>query len=308
VIRHDGAYYSVKSERGKIWLASSPRLRDVLTSTPTAVWALPDTGWNRSNLWAPELHHREGRWYIYYAAGRAGPPFTSQHAGVLQSESDDPFGRWIDRGMLYTGDSIATGAGNRWSIDLTIARIGSRDYAVWSGWSRDATTDKTPQQLYIAPMSNPWTISGNRALLSAPQEPWERGPELDLLEGPELLRHGSDVFLIYSTRDSWLKEYALGQLRLRESTADPMSSGSWIKTGPVFTGNARVFGVGHASFTTSSDSTEHWIVYHTKDSATPGWKRSIHLQRFSWAPSGDPIFGVAIAAGEPVRSPRGECR
>lgn len=307
VVRQGGAYFYVKSADRKIWIASSPRLSDVVSAKATAVWSAPDTGWNRTNVWAPELHHRDGHWFIYYAAGRAGPPFTSQHAGVLQSADDDPFGRWIDRGMLYTGDSLATGAGNRWSIDLTLARIAGRDYAVWSGWQRDADTDKTPQQLYIAPMSNPWTISGNRTLLSAPDEPWERGPELDLQEGPELLRHGADVFIIYSTRDSWLKEYALGQLRLRDSTA-PMDRRSWVKSGPVFTGNARVFGVGHASFTTSSDSTERWIVYHTKDSATPGWKRSVQMQRFTWSASGDPDFGDAVPSAERVRSPRGECR
>jgi GH43 family beta-xylosidase len=308
VVLHDGTYYYVKSQGGKIWISSSKQLRDVVSASATPVWAAPDTGWNRSNLWAPELHHRDGRWYVYYAAGRAGPPYTSQHAGVLQSETADPFGRWIDRGMLYTGDSIGTGTGDRWSIDLTTTRIAGRDYAIWSGWAANAATDKTPQQLYIAPMSNPWTISGNRALLSVPDQPWERGPELDLLEGPEVLRHGGDVFIVYSTRDSWLKEYALGQLRLRDTTADPMNPRSWTKSGPVLTGNARVFGVGHASFTTSSDSTEQWIVFHTKDSATPGWKRSVHLQRFSWTASGDPAFGEAIPAGEPMRAPAGECR
>jgi GH43 family beta-xylosidase len=307
-VRHDGVYYYVKSERRKIWLASSPKLSEVLSAPATPVWSAPDTGWNRVNIWAPELHHRDGRWYIYYAAGRSGPPYTSQHAGVLESATGDPFGRWNDRGMLYTGDSLGTGGGDRWSIDLTIARIRDSDYAIWSGWAQNAATDKTPQQLYIAPMSNPWTISANRALLSAPEEEWERGPELDLLEGPEVLQHGTDTFVIYSTRDSWLKEYALGQLRLRDSTADPMDSRSWIKSGPVFRGNARVFGVGHASFTTSADSTEHWIVYHTKDSATPGWKRSVHLQRFSWSSSGDPAFGEAVPAAMPTTLPNGECR
>ena len=307
-MRHDGVYYYVRSEGRKISLASSPHLRDVLTSKATTIWSAPDTGWNRTNVWAPELHHRDGRWYVYYAAGRAGPPFTSQHAGVLQSASGDPFGEWIDRGMLYTGDSIGTGTGNRWSIDLTIARIGSRDYAVWSGWAQNAATDKTPQQLYIAPMSNPWTISGNRALLSAPDAEWERGPELDLQEGPEVLQHGGETFVIYSTRDSWLADYELGQLRLRGSAADPMKAESWLKSGPVFTGNSRVFGVGHASFTTSRDSTEHWIVYHTKDSATPGWKRSVQMQRFTWSPRGDPVFGGALAAGVATRAPSGECR
>lgn len=307
VVRHAGSYYHVKSQGGRIWISASPRLTDVVGAPATSVWTAPDTGWNRSNVWAPELHRRDGRWYVYYAAGRAGPPFTSQQSGVLESVSDDPLGRYVDRGMLYTGDSIGTGTGNRWSIDLTVGRIAGRDYAIWSGWASRAETDRTPQQLYIAPMSDPWTIAANRVLLSAPEEAWERGPELDLLEGPTLLQRGGDVFVFYSTRDSWLKEYSLGQLRLRDTLADPLSAASWSKRGPVFVGNAQVFGVGHASFATVADGVESWIVFHTKDSPVPGWKRSVHLQPFGWSPAGDPQFGDAIAAGVRLRSPRGEC-
>jgi GH43 family beta-xylosidase len=307
VVRHDGVYYHVKSQGRQIQVSASPRLTDVVAAPATPVGTAPDTGWNRSNVWAPELHHRNGRWYIYYAAGRAGPPFTSQQAGVLESVDGNPLGRYVDRGMLYTGDSVGTGTGNRWSIDLTIGRIGGRDYAVWSGWATRAATDKTPQQLYIAPMSNPWTISANRVLLSAPEESWERGPELDLQEGPTLLQRGGDVFLIYSTRDSWLKEYSLGQLRLRDTLSDPMNPLNWTKKGPVFEGSASVFGVGHASFTTAPDGAEPWIVYHTKDSAVPGWKRSVHMQPFAWSPSGEPVFGAPAAGGARIRSPRGEC-
>jgi len=308
VVRRGGTYYYVKSQDRRIWVASANRLTDVIAAPPRAVWSAPDTGWNRTNIWAPELHFIDGRWYIYYAGGRSGPPFTSQHAGVLQSVGDDPFGPYESRGMLYTGDSVATGTGNRWSIDLTVGRIGGRDYAVWSGWAQDATTDKTPQQLYIAPMQNPWTIAANRVLLSAPDAEWERGPELDLQEGPELLRHGRDIFLVYSTRDSWLPEYALGQLRLRDTSANPLDPHNWTKTGPVFTGNASVFGVGHASFVTTPDESEQWIVYHSKDSRTPGWKRSVRMQRFGWSADGAPNFGPAARDGERIPLPSGDCR
>ena len=308
VVRHDGMYYYVKSHDRRIWVARSPRLADVVTAPAKAIWSAPDTGWNRTHIWAPEMHFIDGRWYVYYTAGRAGPPFTSQHAGVLQSADADPLGRWADRGMIYTGDSVGTGTGDRWSIDMTVGRIAGRDYAVWSGWSTSATTDRTPQQLYIAPLANPWTIATNRVLLSAPDQSWERGPELDLQEGPQFLRRGGDVFVLYSTRDSWLKEYAIGQLRLRDTTANPLDPGQWVKRGPVFTGNARVFGVGHASFVTTSDSSEHWIVYHSKDEATPGWKRSVYMQPFRWSESGEPVFGEALASGTRLPLPRGECR
>ena len=307
VVRRDSVYYYVKSHDRRIWISRATRLSEVFTAPARAVWSAPDTGWNRTNVWAPELHFIDGRWYIYYAAGRAGPPFTSQHAGVLQSESDDALGRWIDRGSMYTGDSVGTGTGDRWSIDMTVGRIAGRDYAVWSGWAQRASTDKTPQQLYIAPLENPWTISTNRVLLSAPEAEWERGPELDLQEGPEFLQRGGDVLIVYSTRDSWLKEYALGQLRLRDTTSDPLNPSSWTKTGPVFTGNAEVFGVGHASFVTTPDGSEHWIVYHSKDAPTPGWRRSVRMQRFDWPTAGEPRFGAAASHAERLRLPQGDC-
>jgi GH43 family beta-xylosidase len=308
VVRRDSVYYYVKSQDRRIWIARSTRLTDLFTAPARAVWSAPDTGWNRTNVWAPELHFIDGRWYIYYAAGRAGPPFTSQHAGVLQSADDDALGRWADRGRIYTGDSVGTGTGDRWSIDMTVGRIAGRHYAVWSGWTAPAATDKTAQQLYIAPLENPWTISANRVLLSAPDAEWERGPQLDLQEGPEILQRGGDVLVVYSTRDSWLKDYALGQLRLRDTTANPLDPSSWTKTGPVFTGNATVYGVGHASFITTPDGSEHWIVYHTKDAPTPGWKRSVHAQRFEWPDAGGPMFGDAVPRGERIAMPRGECR
>lgn len=308
VTHRDSTYYYIRSSGNRIWISSSPTLTGVLTATSTPVWTAPDTGWNRGNVWAPELHFLDGRWYIYYAAGKPGAPFTSQRAGVLQSVGPSATGAYVDRGMLYTGDSVGTGTGNRWAIDLTVAQLGDRLYAVWSGWTQNATTDKTPQQLYIAPMSNPWTIAANRVMISSPDAAWERGPELDLEEGPEFLQHDGDVFLVYSTRDSWLKEYALGQLRLRSSGADPLHPGSWQKTGPVFAGTDSVYGVGHASFTTSPDGTQDWIVYHSKRTPVPGWDRDIRMQRFMWSPTRAPQFGEPVREGVALQRPGGECR
>jgi GH43 family beta-xylosidase len=295
----------VESRDGGIWVTSSDRLERVKEHA-VKVWSPPASGWNRTNVWAPELHHIGDRWYIYYAAGESGPPFIHQRSGVLESVGDDPQGAYVDRGMLHTGDDPATGADPVWAIDLTVAEVGGRLYAVWSGWEANATTDKTPQHLYIAPMSNPWTISGPRVRLSSPVESWEVGTELSLQEGPEFLKHGDDVFVIYSTNESWLPAYRLGQLRLR-SGADPLDPSSWVKSGPVFTGTDEVHGVGHASFTTSPDGTEDWIVYHSKRSTEPGWDRVIRAQRFGWKPDGSPDFGVPVPSTEAIPVPSGEC-
>jgi GH43 family beta-xylosidase len=307
IVRRGATYYTVQSRNDAIYVYRSDALTQPMRNG-VKVWSAPDTGWNRKNVWAPELHFVDGRWYVYYAAGRAGPPFLHQRAGVLESATDDPQGRYVDRGMLYTGDSIATGTHPFWAIDLTVHRINGQLYAYWSGWQRDSTTDRTPQHLYVARMSNPYTIATNRVLVSSPVEPWERGTELDLQEGPEVLTHAGQTFVIYSTRESWLREYKLGQLRLRDANADPLRPESYAKSGPVFTGAGTVYGVGHASFTTSPDSTEDWIAYHTKVSTAPGWQRAIHLQRFGWKPDGSPDFGTPVQPGQPIAVPSGECR
>jgi GH43 family beta-xylosidase len=266
-------------------------------------------------VWAPELHPIDGRWYIYYAAGMPGPAgdgaFTDQRSGVLESTGDDPQGTYVDRGMLYTGDDIGTGANPVWAIDVSVQRIRGQLYAVWSGWEANRATHVTPQQLYIARMTNPWTMATSRVRISAPVEPWEVGPELNLQEGPEFLTHGTDTFIIYSTRESFLPDYRLGMLRLAAPDADPLNPASWIKTGPVFTGlpAGGVHGVGHASFTTSPDGTEDWIVFHAKSVAARGWDdRVVRMQRFAWKADGSPDFGVPAANGVSVRVPSGQCR
>jgi len=299
IVRRGSWYYLVQSRDRAIWVYKSDKLTQP-TSNGVPVWTAPDSGWNRTNVWAPELHYIDGRWYIYYAAGEAGPPFIHQRSGVLQSVGDDPQGEYRDKGMLDTGGI--------WAIDLTVARLHDGLYAVWSGWEANAATDRTPQHLYIARMSNPWTIQSNRVRISSPTESWEHGTELDLNEGPEFLSHGDQTFIIYSTRESWLEAYRLGQLRLKSADADPMDSSSWLKTGPVFTGTATVYGVGHASFTTSPDGLEDWIVYHSKVDAQPGWNRVIRMQKFSWHPDGSPDFGTPVPTGQPMSVPSGQCR
>jgi GH43 family beta-xylosidase len=306
VLRENGQYYMSESTGREIWIYRSASLTH-LKQNGVRVWAAPDTGWNRGNVWAPELHHLGGRWYVYYAAGRSGPPYVAQRAGVLESAGDDPQGAFADRGQLYTGDSISTHAGNRWAIDMTVQEIGGQLYALWSGWAHDAATDKTPQQLYAARMSSPTEIATNRVLITAPTASWERGTKLDLEEGPEFLTHADRTFVIYSTRESWLPDYRLGMLTLTPG-ADPLDPASYVKSaGPVFTRTATTLGPGHASFTTSPDGTESWIVYHVKRSEKPGWDRRIQAQRFTWNEDGTPNFGSPIAAGVPLAVPAAEC-
>lgn len=305
VVRQDGVYYFVESRDGGLYVSRSENLTEV-TDNPELVWTPPDSGWNQANLWAPELHYYEGRWYIHYAAGSTeGSPFTSQRSGVLESVTGDPQGEYIDRGMVYTGDNIRDGSENIWAIDMTLMEINDQLYGVWSGWEENRRDDNTPQHLYIAEMENPATVSSNRVRISSPEEEWETGSELAINEAPQVLKRDNEVFIMYSASESWLPAYNLGQLRLTGD--DPMNPENWEKSGPVFEGNEDVHGVGHASFTTSPDGEENWIAYHTKASPDPGWYRVVHLQPFGWNEDGTPDFGRPVPIGETLARPSGDC-
>ncbi len=270
------------------------------------IWQAPTTGWNRSCIWAPEIHFIQGRWYVYFAAGESGPPFIYQRTGVLRSKTDDVFSDYEDMGVLYTGDNPADPSTNVWAIDMTILEHKGKLYAIWSGWLKQETTDATPQHLYISEMENPYTMKGKRVKFSSPVESWETGGPLNLNEGPEILINGEKVFVIYSCRESWLVDYRLGMLQLINPDGDLLNPSNWKKTGPVFQENDKVYGVGHCSFVKSPDNTEDWIIYHSKKSTSPGWERNVRMQPFQWNADGTPNFGSAIPAGQKLNLPSGE--
>src|SRR5690606_27272977 len=80
VFKKDGIYYYCGSGDGGIYVSQSEKMTD--PGERRTVWKAPEEGWNKMNIWAPELHFIEGKWYIYYAAGEGGPPFIHQRPGA----------------------------------------------------------------------------------------------------------------------------------------------------------------------------------------------------------------------------------
>ena len=304
IIKHEGRYYYCRAVGNGIAISVSSELHRI--NPPRKVWTCPKTGWNRTCVWAPELHRWHGKWYIIYAAGYSGPPYIHQRTGVLESVGNDPFGPYIDKGMIYTGDTPEIKDSNRWAIDMTLFKHKNKLYAVWSGWEKAESTDNTVQHLYIARMKNPWTPASPRIRISSPDTEYECNGQLPINEGPEILKSPSQLFIVYSCGQSWLDTYKLSWLRLRDKNADPLKPESWEKSPtPVFSGTESIHGVGHACFTTSPDDKEHYIVYHSKRDVQPGWERDGRIQRFEFDSAGYPCFGRPVPTGEPQKLPSG---
>lgn len=291
VLRHDSQYLMCQSGGGNIRVSKAGRLEDIAGASRVNVWKAPATGMWSKELWAPELHRLDGKWYVYVAADDGDN--ANHRMYVLEGDTQDPQGAFTFKGKINATP-------DRWAIDGSVLPLGGKLYFIWSGWEG---TENIKQDLYIAPMSNPWTISGPRTRISSPTLAWEkRGGSPAINEGPQALQKGGETFIIYSASGSWSDFYCLGRLHL--TGADPLDSASWTKHPlPVFESTDEVFGPGHCSFTRSPDGSEDWIVYHAAIESGAGWNRNIRIQRFAWDAKGLPVFGDPIAPGVPIPRP-----
>lgn len=295
VIQWNNTYLSVRSTDGYIWIDQAEQLQNLHPSRPyrttTLAWT-PPGGTNYSQqLWAPEIFQLNGKWYIYVAASDGINANHRMH--VLERDDPDPMGPYVYKGQLAPTT-------DRWAIDGTVLEWQGKLYFIWSGWP--GFTDGQ-QNLYIARMSNPWTIDGERMLLATPQYSWERHG-LPINEGPQILIHEEHLHIIYSGSGYWRREYALG--RLTYSGVGPiMSASSWTKApSPVFRQAGDVVGVGHASFVKSPDSTEDWIVYHSHPSINGNPDlRVVRIQPFTYNANGLPDFGVPLQPNVRLEAP-----
>lgn len=281
MLLHEGAYYYCQSAVGDrgIALRRASSIAAIGDADAKIIWTAPRHGMNSRSVWAPELHCIGGKWFIYYCADDGEN--DNHRMWVLESESDSPFGPYRCRGQIETYG---------WAIDGTpLVLDDGRMFLIWSGWPGRTNGQ---QNLYIAPMSNPWTVSGARVLIAAPTEPWER-VAMPICEGPQVLRSNGNVFVVYSASGSWTEDYCLGLLTHRGE--DLLEPTAWTKRGPVFQKTEQVWGLGHCSFVKSPCHSQDWIVYHAKSSRTHGWEdRDVHAKPFEWTPEGLPNFGAPL--------------
>ncbi len=277
MILHGGFYYYCESRnKRQVFIRRSKTLAGIGQDPGVCVWTAPSRGKNSDNVWAPELHLIDGRWFIYYAAddGRN----ENHRMWALECDGPDPRGKYRSCGRLETGG---------WAIDGTVLVLDDgRKYFIWSGWPGRRNIQ---QNLYIASMRDPVTLAGGRVLLSTPEKPWERAA-MPICEGPQVLKRNGDIFIVYSASASWTSDYCLGLLH--NKSTDVLNPATWTKHGPVFQKTDQVWGVGHCSFVKSLCQTEDWIIYHSKSSRGQGWEdRDVHAKRFTWTGDGFPDFG-----------------
>jgi GH43 family beta-xylosidase len=306
IFRHAGRYWMTSTSTDHIEVRSAVDLAGLADARPRRLWPRPGAPAEPRErccaLWAPEIHRLRRpdgarRWYVYYAAN--GPAGDTHRMYVLESAGDSPAGPYRFKARLELPQPFA--------IDGTVATVRGRDYLIYSGGPAF-----TPTSLSIVRLKNPWTVAGRPVPISSPTLSWEQGV-FAIDEGPEVLRHGDRLHVIYSASWCGTKAYTLGRLTV-SARADLLSPATWAHAKaprPVFATDAAagVFGPGHGSFFTSPDGRESWMAYHATDAddgCFTGGLRTTRVQRFTWAADGMPRFGTPVALSRDVAVPGGD--
>lgn len=301
----NGYYYYTNTLGNKLVLWKTENLADLKDAESKTIWVPPAGTAYSKELWAPEFHFIKGKWYAYFSADDGSNDHHRTY--VLENNSTDPFkGEWVFKGKVAVPS-------DKWAIDSDVFELNGKLYMIWSGWEGD---ENGRQNIFIAKMKNPWTMAGKRVLVSKPTYAWEKNGDLnnagnpahvDVNEGPQFLKHGHKVFIIYSASACWTDFYALGMLAA-STKSNLLNTASWKKSAePVFKQSPEngVYAPGHNSFFKSPDGTEDWILYHANSEPGQGCgrERSPRAQKFTWRKNGMPDFGTPVKAGVPLAIP-----
>jgi GH43 family beta-xylosidase len=292
-LHSDGYYYFTATvpEYDRIELRRARSLDALGQAEAKVVWRKHATGEMGAHIWAPEMHHIDGKWYIYFTAGRAESIWDIR-LYALENSSPNPLeGEWVERGQVRTG-------WESFSLDATTFAHKGQRYFVWTQRAPDGSKGTN---IYIARMDSPLTISGPATMLTKPEYAWEK-VKYDVNEAPAVLEKNGRVFLTYSA-SATDANYAMGLLSA-PADANLLDPAVWRKSSePVFrTSEANgQYGPGHNSFTTTPDGKTDVLVYHArnyreiKGDSLRDPNRATRAQVISWRADGTPDFGEPVA-------------
>ena len=257
----DGYYYFSASvpEYDRIEIRRAKTINGLAEADGITIWRKHDEGMLSANIWAPEIHYIDGKWYVYFAAART----TETNEGlfdhrifVLENESENPLeGQWREKGQLKSNwESFA--------LDSTTFEHNGVRYLVWAQKDPNIYGNSN---LYIAKMKNPWTIEGEQVMIAEPEYDWERIGFL-VNEGPAVLNRNGKIFISYSASATDYN-YCMGVL-IADENSDLLNKDSWHKSEkPVLKTDEEngIFGPGHSCFTVSEDGETDMLVYHARN-------------------------------------------
>lgn len=300
VYKHtDGYYYFTASvpEYDRIEIRRSQTIQGLGEAKAKTVWKKHESGPMSQHIWAPEIHYIDGKWYIYFAGSQVDDIWALRPY-VLECTGSDPMeSEWIEKGMIQKSEKDPFSF-TAFSLDATTFEHKGKRYLIWA---QKVNGTEGISNLYIAEMSNPWTIATVQVLLATPDYDWERYG-FWVNEGPAVIKRNGKIFVSFSA-SATDHHYCMGLLTASED-ADLLDPNSWSKSRiPIFQSNEETgqYGPGHNCFTVSEDGTKDILVYHARSYkeivGDPLYDPNRHMraQVLNWKEDGTPDFGIPEA-------------
>ncbi|MCK2242005.1 MULTISPECIES: AbfB domain-containing protein [unclassified Crossiella] len=301
MVRHNNVYYLLQGDQyngNDLVIRKSGSVEGLRDAPPIVLWRHPQCpAIACTEVWAPELQRIRNQWWIFFTGASDNGNGRSHRMFALRGRTDDPSGPYDYLGEQRLPDG-------QWAIDGVWFEKDGQGYYAWSGWDRDYGNANEVQHLYVARMHDPMTPAGPRVKISSPTQRWETRPNhanVLLNEGPQpIIGPQNQLFMTFSANASWTDDYCIGLLTLNGSPTEPTA---WSKSGDcVFHGQDSTIAPGHNGFIQVNG--RWWITYHARQYPGTGWMgRSVRLQPLSFNGAGQPIFGTAVSAHQPVPLP-----
>ncbi|MFN3807460.1 family 43 glycosylhydrolase [Asticcacaulis sp.] len=295
ILKHsDGYYYFMATvpEYDRLVIRRAKTLGGLSAADEVVVWRRPTEGRMGGYIWAPELHHFDGQWRLYFGAGDKGEPFRVRTYVISTAEANPLTAKWnapVQVQMPW----------DTFNLDATVFEHRGVRYMLWA--QKEPGID-TNSNLYLAPMATATTFAATPVRLTIPTYDWET-VKYKVAEGPAVLIRNGRIFVTYSA-SATDHNYCLGLLTAR-ADADLMDPASWSKSPvPVFVSSEKntIWGPGHNGFTVDERGRDV-IVYHARDykeikgNSLFDPDRHSRLQYVKWRKDGTPDFGEPVPVG-----------
>lgn len=236
------------------------------------------------DLWAPDIHHHNGRYYLYYSAST----FGSNHSaiGLASNATLDPNSpeyNWVDEGMVI--ESQRSDDYNAIDPNLAFDEDGAPWLAFGSFWTGIKLVQLDPATL------KPAAGAEIHSIAQRPEPP-------DAIEGAFILRRDGWYYLFVSHDfccRGILSSYNVKVGRSRAITGPYQDREGRLLTEGGGKPHGRWKGTGHNSVFT--DGGKHYIVYHFYDAENAG-KPTLRIEELFWGAEGWPAAPSQVNASE----------
>ena len=270
----DGMYYFIEQQGKNVLLRASADVTELDDADHMVIWTLPQSlGESTSGA---VIYRLDGAWYVYLGVTR---DINHRDIYVIENREANPF-----KGSFRLKSRLDTGNADCIAIHPNILEMHGCRYILWSGWDEPRKFEER-QNLYIARLSDPWTVEGHRVKISEPEFEWERqcvGRDGSNVAYPIYVNESpcaiespdhSRLLLFYSASFNTTPYRCIGMLSM-DTSSDPMDPSSWVKCPePVFRMSEQnsIYSVGCPCFVPSPDGKELFL-WEMRRCMKYGWK------------------------------------